>query len=116
MELNTVLGTLQKQITFKKTTTPGDIILIGMPEGISYGLVHSIENDAKKNWYNLTFTLLTVPPLNVTWTLRIPQMCGEIFTINDQEHFVIAVDINSMKEEKKVKKSQKRSLTLIKNE
>ena len=116
MELINVLDTLKEQINFKKTTSPGDIILVCMPGGISYGLVHSIENDAKKNWYNLTFTLLTVPPLKVTWTLRIPQMCGEIFTINDQEHCVIAVDINSMKEEEKVEKPQKRSLTLIKNE
>ena len=116
MELINVLDTLKKQVNFKKTTTPGDIILIGMPGGISYGLVHNIENDAKKAWYNLTFTLLTVPPLKVTWTLRIPQMCGEIFTINEQEHFVIAVDINSMKEEDNAKKPRKRSFTLIKND
>ncbi len=95
MELNTVLDNLKKHIKFKDKTLPGDIILVGMPSGLFYGIVHEIDNNQKKNWYNVSFKLLTIPPLDVTWILRRPQMEGEIFTINDEQHFLIAVDITT---------------------
>lgn len=92
MEMSNILATLRTHMPFKPDTREGDIILVGMPTGLFYGIVQAIEPNIKKNWYNLSFKLLVVPPVDITWILRVPQMNGEIFTINGQEHFVIALD------------------------
>jgi hypothetical protein len=86
---------LRKIMRFKSRTAPGDCILVGMPAGLFFGLAHAIEPDIKKNWYRLRFTLLAIPPATLSWTLREPQMNGEIFTIDTKEHFVMAVDIDA---------------------
>ncbi|MCX8044935.1 MAG: hypothetical protein N3B18_12520 [Desulfobacterota bacterium] len=121
MNMQTILATLKTRMSFKATTAAGDIVLIGMPTGLFYGVIHHIEPNIKKNWYNVFFKLLVVPPVDMTWILRTPQMTGEIFTINGQEHFMIAVDTqpsqkNPSEEGKKTLKSKNRRLTLIKCE
>ena len=121
MELQTILQTLREHVPFKTTTGAGDIILVGMPSGLFYGVVQSIEPNIKKNWYNLNFKLLVVPPADMTWILRIPQMTGEIFTINGENHFVIAVDVAcaqkpAEEQQPATKRPEPRRLTLIKNE
>ena len=88
-----MLQTLRGYMQFKPTTTPGDIILAGMPSGVFYGLVESIVPDGKKNWYQLRFKLLILPPVEITWILRAPQMSGDMFTINNEPHFLVAVDV-----------------------
>ncbi len=47
----------------------------------------------KKTGINLSLNFLILPPVEITWILRIPQMSGDIFTINGAEHFVVAVDV-----------------------
>jgi len=93
MDIPKALQTLRGYMQVKPTTAQGDLILVGMPSGVFYGLVESIEPDGKKNWYQLKFKLLILPPVEITWILRIPQMSGDIFTINGSEHFVVAVDV-----------------------
>lgn len=92
MNLETMLTELRNHLTCKPDTNPGDIILVGTPRGVGYGHVQTIACNVKKGWYDLSFTLLVLPPVHQCWTLRIPQMCGEIFTIDNEQHFVIAVD------------------------
>jgi len=121
MKMQTILATLKTHMPFKSETVPGDIVLIGMPTGLFYGVVHSIEPNIKKNWYNVNFKLLVVPPTDMTWILREPQMTGEIFTINGQEHFMIAVDTRPSDKTIERQPPQesprpKRKLTLIKSE
>jgi len=94
MALQKVLDNLKNSLSFKSNTAPGDIILVGTQAGLFYGVVQDIANNPKKNWYNLHFKLLAIPPTDVTWILRIPQMNGEIFTMDEEEHFVISVDVN----------------------
>jgi hypothetical protein len=89
-----MLNNLKKVMRFKSGTGPGDCILVGTPSGLFFGLVRAIEPNQKKNWYNLRFTMLAIFLADITWILRPPQMNGEIFTINDKEHFVIGVDTN----------------------
>ena len=93
MKMEKTLSEVRKHIKFKPDTVEGDIILIGMPAGLFYGYVQDIQKNVKKNWYNFSFKLLLIPPVDITWILRIPQMTGDIFTINEEEHFVTAIDL-----------------------
>lgn len=122
MKLAEVLDNLKKNIKFKDDTNIGDTILIGMKSGLFFGIVQEIENNLKKGWWDVSFKLLVMPPIDVTWTLRTSQMTGEIFTMDSEEQFVIAIDTQRTKKyaqkirtskEKPIKKGK---LTLIKNE
>lgn len=94
MDVAKVLQAVRGYMHSKPVTAPGDIILVGMPSGIFYGLVETIEPDYKKNWYEMKFKLLILPPVELSWKLRIPQMSGELFTMNDEPHFVLPVDLH----------------------
>ena len=94
-----LLAELQKIIRFKDTTDTGDIVLIvaDKPKILSYALVTGIERDTSKRdeWWQVTMQLLAVPPQQITWILRTPQMTGmEIFTMNGEKRFVKAVMFN----------------------
>ena len=94
MQLEQILAELKKVIKFKETTAVGDIILIGMQKGLSYGIVLDINPNVKREWWDVHFKLLVIPPVELTWILRTPQMCGEIFTMNGEEQFMIAVEMD----------------------
>jgi hypothetical protein len=91
MHLKNQLADIKKHISLKNTTLTGDIVLVATPQGFFYAIVLDISPDYKKDWYAVNFTALVLPPVTVTWKLRDPQMCGEIFTINGEEHFMQAV-------------------------
>ena len=91
MALDSKLADIKKYISLKQETHIGDIVLVGRADGIFYATVLDIIPDSKKNWYSVRFTMLVLPPVELTWKLRQPQMCGEIFTINAEEHFMAAV-------------------------
>ena len=93
MPLIQILNELNKTIPFKETTAEGDIILVGMKQGLSYGVILEISPNVKREWWDVQFKLLVIPPVNLTWILRTPQMSGEIFTMNSEEHFMIAVEM-----------------------
>ena len=93
MPLIQIFNELKKTIPFKETTAEGDIILVGMKQGLSYGVILEINPNVKREWRDVQFKLLVIPPVNLTWILRTPQMCGEIFTMNSEEHFMIAVEM-----------------------
>ena len=122
MKLDEVLENLKKNIKFKDDTNIGDTILIGMKSGLFFGIVQEIESNVKKGWWDISFKLLVMPPIDVTWTLRTSQMTGEIFTMDNEEQFVIAVDTQRTKKRSpkkripKIKPIKKGKLTLIKNE
>ena len=91
MALEEALQNIKKHIPLKKNTEVGDIVVVGTPGGIFYASVRDIRPDCKKDWYQVSLTILVMPPVNLTWTLRPPQMCGEIFTLNGEEHCMTAV-------------------------
>ncbi len=89
---------LRQIVPFQDTTDIGDIVLIVSkePQMLVYALVTDINRDAsrKAEWWNVSFTFLTVPPQEMTWTLRTAQMTGmEIFTMGGEERFVKAVNL-----------------------
>jgi len=91
MILESKLADIKKYISLKQETHIGDIVIVGTISDIFYATIRDIRLDIKKNWYSFHFTILAMPPVELTWKLRQPQMCGEIFTINGEEHFMAAV-------------------------
>ena len=95
-EMEKLLAELKKIIRFKDTTDINDIVLIvaDKPQMLSYALVTGIERDTSKRdeWWQVTMQLLAIPPQQITWILRTPQMTGmEIFTMNSEKRFIKAV-------------------------
>lgn len=60
----------------------GDIVLLhyqGQPT--MYARIEAIKADTKKDWYQVTLLLLTIPPQTVTWILREEYINGAQFTM-----------------------------------
>ena len=93
-----LVSELRQIVPFKETTDIGDLVLIVAkePQMLVYALVTDIARDTtrKAEWWHLSLTFLSVPPQDVTWTLRTEQMSGqEIFTMGGEERFVQAVNL-----------------------
>lgn len=82
---------IKQYISLKNTTGEGDIVIVGTPAGFFYALVRAISPDIKKDWYSVELTALAFPPADFAWTLRYPQMCGEMFTLSGEQHCMAAV-------------------------
>jgi len=92
-----LIAELKEIIDFKDTTESGDIVLIAAkePQMLIYAYVSGVERDSnhKDEWWNIDLRVLAIPPQNMTWTLRTPQMTGmEIFTMGGEERFVKALN------------------------
>ena len=60
----------------------GDIVLVYFKDQpTTYARIEFIEPDIKKDWYQVTFQLLTIPSQVVTWILREEYINGESFTM-----------------------------------
>jgi hypothetical protein len=99
---------LKQIVRFKDSTDIGDLVLIIAKEPqmmASYALVTDIERDTsrKNEWWHVRLTLLSLPPQDITWTLRAPQFTGmEVFTMGGEERFVKAVDFSTIPLQSKV--------------
>ncbi len=93
-----LIAELKQVVPFKDSTDIGDIVLIVSkePQMLVYALVTDLARDTsrKDEWWHLDLTFLTVPPQELTWTLRTAQMTGmEVFTMGGEERFVKAVNL-----------------------
>lgn len=98
-----IIEELKQLVTFKDTTTAGDVVLIAAkePQLLFYAYVNRIERDhsRKDEWWHLHLTILSLPLQQITWTLRFEQMTGkEIFTMGGEERFIQAVDLGKKQE------------------
>ncbi|MEA1933046.1 MAG: hypothetical protein U9N60_01215 [Thermodesulfobacteriota bacterium] len=98
LEIEQVVIDLKKVVPFKKVTSEGDIVLIvtDKPRTIVYALIWTIVRDKAKRgeWWHVTMHALTIPPQQITWTLRTPQFSGEeIFTMKGDKRFMQAVNL-----------------------
>ena len=60
----------------------GDVVLIHYEDQpMLYGRIEAIEPDIKRNWYQVTFLILTIPSQVVTWILREEYINGATFTM-----------------------------------
>jgi hypothetical protein len=60
----------------------GDLLLVYFKDepGV-YARIERIEPDIKKDWYQVTLLLLTIPHQVITWILREEYINGELFTM-----------------------------------
>jgi len=98
IDMDRMIKELQKVVKFKETTSVGDVVLVVMETPLSclYGLVRGFERDRTKKdeWWRISLNLLSLPPQEVSWTLRPPQFTGqEVFTMGGDKRFVKAVDL-----------------------
>jgi len=90
---------LKKKVAFKETVNIGDVVVIAAeePEMLFFAIIEGIERDnsRKDEWWHVSMQSLTIPLHAMTWTLRMPQMCGqEIFTMGGEERFMAPVKID----------------------
>ncbi|MBW1913444.1 MAG: hypothetical protein JRI86_00755 [Deltaproteobacteria bacterium] len=60
----------------------GDVVLVYFQEKpVFYARIESIMPDMKKNWYQVSLLLLTIPSQSVTWILKEEYINGASFTM-----------------------------------
>lgn len=95
-----LIAQIKQLFPLKKTTAPGDIVLIAAktPEdALLYAQVGDITRDEtrKAEWWHVTLHLLLFPPQTVVWTLRTPQFTGqESFTMGGEGRFIQALALD----------------------
>jgi len=63
----------------------GDVVLIHyQDQPMAYARIEGINPDIKKDWYQVTLLLLTIPAQSVTWILRDEYINGTSFTMGGQ--------------------------------
>ena len=63
----------------------GDVVLIHYQEQpVAYARIEGISADVKRDWYQVTLLLLTIPAQSVTWILREEYLNGTSFTMGGQ--------------------------------
>ncbi|MCJ7594260.1 MAG: hypothetical protein MUO52_05755 [Desulfobacterales bacterium] len=69
----------------KRGNREGDLVLVYHEENPAvYARIESIEPDIKRDWYQVTLLLLTLPAQAVTWILRREYIDGGGFTMGGQ--------------------------------
>ncbi len=98
----------------------GDLVLVYQDKKPAvYARVESIEFDVKKDWYQLTLLLLSIPAQTVTWILRESYIDGESFTMAGvpmkiEEVKVDISTINKIEKEQTIQKTkQEKKGTII---
>ena len=121
--MDKIVKDLKKLVPFKDTVEVGDIVLIAAkkPQMLVYGLIRDIIRDETKHdeWWHVSMHILSLPPREVTWTLRPEQMSGqEIFTMDGEQRFMKAVDFETkgqpIKQDTEMESKGKPSLRRIK--
>jgi len=81
-KLKTILGLILMSALTQALNGEGDVVLIYyQDQPTQYARIESIETDIKKDWYQVTLLLLTVPTQTVTWILRDTYINGDLFTM-----------------------------------
>ena len=71
----------------------GDVVLVYFEEKpVFYARIELIQSDIKKNWYQVSLLLLTIPSQAVTWILREEYINGTPFTMGGNSVMLEKVD------------------------
>ncbi len=100
----------------------GDVVLIYYQDEPSvYARIESIVPDVKKDWYQVTLLMLTIPPQATTWILREEYINGTPYTMGGQPLRIEKVkkveldsseDDNQLKTQKNVKNESPKVIPL----
>lgn len=83
----------------------GDVVLIHhQDQPTIYARIESIEPDIKKDWYQVTFLLLSIPAKQVTWILREEYFNGASFTMGGVPMLIKCVESFQEKKTSEVSK------------
>ena len=70
----------------------GDVVLIYYQDEPSvYARIEAVVPDVKRDWYQVTLLMLTIPPQTATWILREEYFNGTPFTMGGQPLRIEAV-------------------------
>ena len=85
----------------------GDLVLIYFKDepGV-YARIERIEPDIKKDWYQVTLLLLTIPHQVITWILREEYINGENFTMGGDNRRLEKIERLTFKDEAENKESE----------
>ena len=82
----------------KQINLEGDVVLVHhQDKPVMFARIEAIEPDIKKDWYQVTFFLLIIPPQTVTWILREEYFNGVPFTMGGQSMKIEAVKPEGIK-------------------
>jgi len=74
-------------------TKEGDIVLIYYQDKPTlYARIEAIEFDIKKDWYQVTLLMLSIPIQMVTWILREEYINGTVFTMGGHSMKIEKID------------------------
>ena len=66
----------------RQFNSEGDLVLVHYQDKPAcYARIETVEPDIKKDWYQVTLLLLTIPDQTVTWILREEYINGASFTM-----------------------------------
>jgi hypothetical protein len=66
----------------ERVNRQGDLVLVHYEnQPVVYAQIQAIEPDVKRDWYQVTLLILTIPHQAVTWILRKEYIDGEPFTM-----------------------------------
>ncbi len=96
--MDDLVAELKELMDFKETIEVGDVALVASedPKMLAFAVVTDITRDSsrKAEWWHVGMQMLSVPLQPMTWTLRMPQMCGlEIFTMGGKKMYMAPVRI-----------------------
>ena len=70
-------------IPYGKMFSVGEVVLVYIDNEPSFfARIENIEPDRKKNWWQMSFLILSIPLKSMTWILDDEQMRGQPFTMN----------------------------------
>jgi hypothetical protein len=88
----------------------GDLVLVYYQDQPTvYARIEYIEPDIKKDWYQVTLQLLTIPSQTVTWILRDSYINGSPFTMGGKPMHLEEVKRIVRQEMKEKEESSKKS-------
>ncbi len=96
--MDELVAELKELMDLKETIEVGDVALVASedPKMLAFAVVTDISRDSsrKAEWWHVSMQMLSVPLQSMTWTLRMPQMCGlEIFTMGGKKMYMAPVRI-----------------------
>ncbi len=96
--MDDLVAELKELMELKETIEVGDVALVAAedPKMLAFAVVTNISRDSsrKAEWWHVEMQMLSVPLQPMTWTLRMPQMCGlEIFTMGGKKMYMAPIQI-----------------------